>query len=132
MQVSAAPASIRTAGVIVGLQGLAGVGFAIAVLIKAFGGGSTPGNNLFGQAGYFAVIGGGVIICGVGMLLGKTWSRSPAVVVEILLLGVAWYATGPSGRPEYGLPVAALCVLALVLMFRPTSRAWALGDNEDD
>jgi hypothetical protein len=132
MQVSAAPPSIRSAGAIVAVQGLAGVGFAVAVLIKALGGASSPGTNLFGEAAYFAVLGAGVLACGIGLLLGKTWSRSPSVVVEILLLGVAWYAIGPSGRPEYGLPVAALCVLVLVLIFRPASRAWADGPDEDD
>lgn len=129
MQVSAAPPSVRGAGILVGVQGLAGVGFAVAVLVRAFGGPSTPGTNLFGEAAYFAVLGGGVLACGIGLLLGKTWARTPSVVVEILLLGVSWYAIGPSGRPEFGLPVAAVCVLVLVLLFTTPSRAWAEGED---
>jgi hypothetical protein len=129
MQVSAAPLTVRAAGVIVGAQGLAGLAFAVAVLARAFGGGSAPGNNLFGEAAYFAVLGGGVLACGIGLVLGKTWARTPSVVVEILLLGVAWYAMGPSGRPELGVPVAVLGVLVLVLLFVAGSRAWALGDD---
>jgi peptidoglycan/LPS O-acetylase OafA/YrhL len=132
MQVSDAPHTVRGAGVLVGLQGLVGIAFAVAVLVRAFGGGSTPGNNLFGQAAYFAVIGGGVVAVGAGLVLGKTWARGPAVVAQILLLGVAWYAIGPSGRPEVGLPVAAIAVLVLVLLLRRTSRSWALGDDESD
>jgi hypothetical protein len=120
---------VRGAGVIVGLQGLAGVVFAVAVLVRAFGGGSTPGNNLFGEAAYFAVLGAGVLACGIGLVLGKTWARTPSVVVEILLLGVAWYAIGPSARPGLGIPVAALGVLVLVLLFTARSRAWALGED---
>lgn len=131
MLVSAAPLTVRGAGVLVGLQGLVGVVFAVAVLVRAFGGGSTPGNNLYGQAAYFVVIGGGVLAVGIALVLGKTWARSPAVVAEIILLGVAWYAIGPSGRPELGLPVAVLAVLVLVLLFRAPSREWALGDDED-
>jgi hypothetical protein len=129
MQVSAAPAAVRGAGVIVGLQGLTGVGFAVAVLVRALGGGSTPGSNLFGEAAYFAVLGAGVLACGIGLVLGKTWARTPSVVVEILLLGVAWYAIGPSGRPDLGIPVAALGVLVLVLLFTARSRAWAMGED---
>jgi hypothetical protein len=112
------------------LQGLAGVGFAVAVLIRAFGGASTPGNNLYGEAAYFAVLGGGVLACGIGLLLGRTWARTPSVVVEIILLGVAWYAIGPSGRPEFGIPVAALAVLVIVLLFSARSRAWSMGEDD--
>jgi hypothetical protein len=131
MQASAAPPSVRGAGVLVGVQGLAGIAFAVALLVRAFGGGSTTGSNLFGEAAYFAVLGGAVLACGIGLLLGKTWARTPSTVVEILLLGVSWYAIGPSGRPELGLPVAGLCVLVLVLLFVAPSREWALGEDED-
>ena len=132
MQVSAAPTAVRAAGAIVGVQGLAGVGFAIAVLVRAFGGGSTPGSNLYGEAAYFAVLGAAVVACGIGLILGKRWARGPAVVIEILLIGVAWYALGPSGRPELGIPVGALSVLVLVLLFVGPSRNWSLGLEDKD
>jgi hypothetical protein len=131
---SDAPPAVRGAGILVGLQGLAGVAFAVALLVRAFGGGSTAGNNLFGQAGYFVVLGGGVVVVGAALLLGRHWARSPAVVVELLLLGVAWYAAGPSGRPEIGAPVGVLCVVVLYLLFTARSREWSLGlhDRDDD
>lgn len=131
MQASAAPATVRGAGLVVTLQGLAGVAFAIAVLIRAFSGHSTPGNNLYGEAAYFAVLGGGVLACGLGLLLGRTWARTPSVVIEIILLGVAWYAMGPSGRPELGLPVAALAGLVIVLLFHARSRAWSMREDDE-
>lgn len=131
MHLSPAPLTVRCAGALVGLQGLTGVVFAAVMLVRAFSGNSTPGNNLFGQAGYFAVLGGGVLVVGIGLVLGKRWARSPAVVVQILLLGVAWYAIGPSGRPLLGAPVAALSVVVIVLLFRADSRAWALGTDDD-
>lgn len=132
MQASAAvPATVRGAGLVVTLQGLAGVGFAVAVLVRAFGGHSTPGNNLYGEAAYFAVLGGGVLACGLGLLFGRTWARTPSVVVEIILLGVSWYAIGPSGRPEFGLPVAALAILVIVLLFHARSRAWSMREDDE-
>jgi hypothetical protein len=127
---SDAPPTVRGAGILVGLQGLAGVAFAVALLVRAFGGGSTAGNNLFGEAGYFVVLGGGVVVVGVALLLGKHGARSPAVVVELLLLGVAWYAAGPSGRPEIGAPVGVLCVVVLYLLFTARSREWSLGMHD--
>lgn len=128
---SDAPTSVRGAGVLVGLQGLAGLGFAVALLIRAIGGASTEGNNVFGEAGYFAVVGAAVVAVGVALVLGKHWARSPAVVVELLLLGVAWYAGGPSGRPEIGVPVGLMCAVALYLLFNERSREWSLGLDED-
>lgn len=129
---SDAPPTIRGAGLLVGLQGLAGLGFAVALLVRAFAGESTTGNNIYGEAAYFAVIGGAVVAVGVALVLGKHWARSPAVVVELLLLGVAWYAGGPSGRPEIGVPVGLLCVVVLYLLFTVRSREWSLGLDDED
>jgi hypothetical protein len=127
---SAAPPTIRGAGILVGLQGLAGVAFAVALLVRGIGGESATGGNIFGEAGYFVVIGGAVVAVGVALFLGKHWARSPAVVVELLLLGVAWYAAGPSGRPEYGVPVGVLCVVVMYLLFTAKSREWSMGLDE--
>lgn len=129
---SDAPPTIRGAGTLVGLQGLTGIVFAIALLVRALDGGSTEGNNVFGEAGYFAVLGGGVVAVGVALVLGKHWARSPAVVVELLLLGVAWYAAGPSGRPEIGVPVGVLSVIILYLLFTARSREWSLGLDDEN
>ncbi len=52
-----------------------------------------------------------------GWLLAGAW----------LLLGVSWYATGPSGQPAYGIPGAVVCIAVLVLLFQASSRAWADG-----
>lgn len=128
---SDAPVTIRGAGALVALQGLVGIAFAVALLIRALGGASTEGNNVYGEAGYFVVIGAAVVACGVGLLLGKHWARSPATVVELLLLGVSWYAIGPSGRPVVGIPIALLCVAVLYLLFTGKSRIWSLALDED-
>ena len=119
-----APKTVRGAGLLVVLQGLIGLVFAAALLIRAFSGAETIG-NLYGEAAYFAVLGGAVLGCGVALFLGKRGVRGPITVIQILLLGVAWYAMGPSDRPEYGLPVAGLCVLVLYLLYNVTARVWA-------
>ena len=119
-----APKTVRGAGLLVVLQGLVGVVFAVALLIRALSGVETIG-NLYGEAAYFAVLGGAVLGCGVALFLGKRGVRSPITVIEILLLGVAWYAMGPSGRPEYGIPVAAMSVVVLYLLYNAKARVWA-------
>jgi hypothetical protein len=125
------PRTVRMAGLIVVLQGIGGLGFALLLLINVIGGGATPGMNPVGEVVYFAVISAGVLACGLGLLLGKRWARGPATVIQLLLLGVAWYATGSSGRPALGLPLGVLCLVALVLMFRAPARTWAEGRPDD-
>ncbi|SDH56233.1 hypothetical protein SAMN05192558_11192 [Actinokineospora alba] len=127
---SDAPRTILGAGLLVALQGLTGLVFAVILLIHAAGGGSTPGNNVYGEAAYFTVLAGGVAAVGVGLLLGKHWARGPAIVVQLLLLGVAWYVFGPSGRPEFGVPFGLLVIGTLVLLFHNQSSVWAQGDDE--
>lgn len=119
-----APKTVRGAGLLVVLQGLVGVVFAVALLIRAFSGAETIG-NLYGEAAYFAVLGGAVLGCGIALFLGKRGVRGPITVIQILLLGVAWYAMGPSDRPEYGIPVAGVCVLVLYLLYNVKARVWA-------
>jgi len=122
---SDAPPTVRGAGFLVALQGLVGVVFAVALLIRALSGAVAIG-NLYGEAAYFAVLGAAVVGCGVALVLGKRGARGPTTVVEILLLGVAWYATGPSDRPEYGIPVAAVAVVVLYLLYNTRAREWAV------
>jgi hypothetical protein len=119
-----APKTVRGAGLLVTLQGLFGVVFAVALLIRAFSGAETIG-NLYGEAAYFGVLGGAVLGCGIALFLGKRGVRGPITVIQIILLGVAWYAMGPSDRPEYGIPVAAVCVLVLALLYNVKARVWA-------
>ncbi|SMC85427.1 hypothetical protein [Kibdelosporangium aridum] len=126
---TAVPGTVKAAGLLVGIEGLAGIAFAAVLLIS---GSSRPGLNIYGEAGYFVVIFGGVLACGIGLLLGKRWARGPSTAIQILLLGVSYYAAVPSGQPLYGVPAALLCIAVLVLLFRGPSRIWADGDGVSD
>lgn len=118
------PSSVRIAAAVVGLQGLSGLVFAVALLVRALDGVERAGDVL-GEAGYFAVLGGGVFAVGVALLLGRRWARTPALVVQLLLIGVAWYAAVPSGRPEYGVPVGLCCAAVGATLLTARARAWA-------
>jgi hypothetical protein len=123
--VHAAPRSVRVAGVLVAVQGLAGLAYAVAVLVRALG--ETKGaGNVYGEAGYFAVLAFAVLAVASGLLLGNRWARTPATVLQLLLIAVAWYAIGPSHQVVAGVGVAVLCVGTLVLLFTARARAWAV------
>ena len=120
------PGPVRAAGVLVGLQGLTGLAFAAALVVRAVTGVEQVASVL-AESGYFLVISGGVLASAVGLLLGRRWARTPAVVVQLLLLGVSWYVFGGSGQHLVGVLLALFCVTVLVLLFTRRSRAWAMG-----
>ena len=122
------PIAVRAAAVVVCLQGALGVLFAVALLVWALGG-SQPVVDVLGEAGYFAVLGAAVLVVGVALLNGRRWARTPALVLQILLIGVAWYTTGPSGRPEYGVPVGVVCLAVGAALLGRQARAWAWADR---
>jgi len=110
------------------LLGFAVLAFAIVLVASP----STPGNNVFAEAGFYALFAVAVLFCGAGLALGHTWARSPGVVFALLTVGVGWYLALPSGQPGPGVPVIGVGVLLLVLLFRQPSRAWALGQEEGE
>lgn len=122
------PIQVRLVGGLVSLQGLAAVAFVVALVVRALSVREGAGNVL-GEAGYFGLIGAGVIVVAVGLLLGKRWAFAPAIVIQVLLVGVAWYAVVGASRFDIGIPVGVLGIGALVLLFMPASRAWRLGEG---
>lgn len=132
--VSPAPREVRIAGAITALAGLGAIAYGIVFLVDAVLGAATTegGNSVYAMAGYFLVLGSATVACGVALAGGKLWARSPAIVVALIVGGIGWYAAGPSSRPLYGLPLIAVGAAVIILLFRPPSRAWALGDDRQD
>jgi hypothetical protein len=119
-----APASVRGAGLIVAAQGATGLVVAAVLLIRAIGGVDQRGINGFGTAAWFALAGGAVLAAGWALRVGRRWGRGLAVFAELLLLPVAWYLTVDSHRALIGIPVAALALTALALLFSPAAVRW--------
>ncbi|OLT46505.1 hypothetical protein BJF85_16825 [Saccharomonospora sp. CUA-673] len=125
-KISPAPREVRYAGL---LTALPGVGLLVIAFILAVTGTS---EDLIAEVSYYVILGVAVLACAVGLLLGKTWARSPALVVAMILIGVGWYATGPSDQSGYGVPIMIAGVVVIVLLFRRDSRAWVLGLRPDE
>jgi hypothetical protein len=131
-KVSPAPTEVRLAGALTVLPGLALIVFTVLLLVNGLGQPEQAGNNVYAEAAYYVVLAVATLFCGAGLLLGKTWARSPVVVIALLLVGVGWYSAGPSGQPGLGVPFGLLGIALLVLLFRRPSRAWALGQAEGE
>ncbi|WP_341830013.1 hypothetical protein [Streptomyces liangshanensis] len=62
-----------------------------------------------------------------GLLLRRSWSRGPAMIIQIMALPVAWTLLQSSGaRIPFGIALAVVAVAGLVLLLHPTTTA-ALG-----
>ena len=119
-----APRSVRVAGGLVGLQGAVGVAVAIGLLV-AMVRGSTGPVSVLATAAWLAGFGVILLAVGTNLVRGRRGARTPAIVAQLLLLGVCWYAAGPSSQPVYGVSAAAFCVVVLALLFCPTALRWA-------
>ncbi|KAA5832866.1 hypothetical protein ABT337_12045 [Saccharopolyspora hirsuta] len=133
MSTEAVPRTVRIAGVLTTLQAVAGLVFVVALLIRGTatldGVGEFGPTQTYGEAGYFALLSAGVLAAGIGMLKGKHWARTPALLMQLMLLGTAWYAFGPSGQPVIGLVLAVPAIAVLWFMFNREGRRWSYYGN---
>ncbi|WP_027942933.1 DUF7144 family membrane protein [Amycolatopsis taiwanensis] len=127
-KVAPAPREVRVAGLITALLGVALLVLDGVLLASP----SATGSNVLAEAGFYALFAIAVLMCGVGLAAGHTWARSPGVVLALMTIGVGWYLALPSEQPAPGVPLIAVGVLVLVLLFRQPSRAWALGQHADE
>jgi peptidoglycan/LPS O-acetylase OafA/YrhL len=121
------PTAVRWAGAVVALEGAAAVVVSIILVILGVSGGDAK--VAFGTAGWFVLVGGGVLAAGWALGMGRRWGRGVAVFAQLLLLPVAWYMAVSSHRPEFGIPVAIVALAALVLLFSPSAVRWAAGQD---
>ena len=126
------PPAVRAAGALTSLQGLGGLALAVALVVRVVQRGEVR-RAVLGEAACSRCCSAGVSSRPVvGLLLGKHWGRTPAIVMQLLLLGVAWYVYGPSEQQLWGSLVGIYCVATLVLLFTNPVRRWALGVDEDE
>lgn len=107
------------------LEGVAAMVIALAEAVGYFrGSGSIAGFNPLGTAGWFVIMGAGVLASAWALWTGRRWGRGIAVFAQLLLLPVAWYMGNGSDQWALAVPVAAAAVLTLGLLFSPSALEW--------
>ncbi|MGO9927653.1 MAG: hypothetical protein ACLPLP_16415 [Mycobacterium sp.] len=127
-----APAAVRGAGLIVGVQGLAALLVAVVLVVRGIAGADQRVANGLGTAVWFILVGGVVLAAGRALVVGKRWGRGLAVVTQLLLLPVAWYLAAGSHQPALGIPAGIVALTVLVLLFSPAALRWAAGGDQGD
>lgn len=129
---SVSPLTVRRAAVLVGLQGAAGVVAAVVFVIRGLAGADRHIVDGFGNAAWFGLLGGSVLAAGWALWTGRRWGRGLAVFAQMLILPATWYAGVGSHRWGYAVPVAAVSVAVLVLLFSPQTLKWLAGQGDSD
>lgn len=118
---------MRHAAMLVGLQGAIGVIGAVVFLIRGLAGADRHIVNGYGNALWFGIFGGVLLLAGWAMWTGRRWGRGIGIYAQMLLLPVSWYAGVGSGQWGYAIPVALVSVAVLVLLFSPATIQWLTG-----
>ena len=116
------PPQIRVAGLLVGLQGVAAVAFAILVGVQDS---TLPLGSVLGEVGYFAVIGIALVLIGAALFTGRRGARTPAIVTQLLLLPVVYSLIGPSRQLLLGIAAGIYVVVTFLLLISERSREWS-------
>ena len=116
------PPQIRVAGLLVGLQGVAAVAFAILVGVQDS---TLPLGSVLGEVGYFAVIGIALVFIGAALFTGRRGARTPAIVTQLLLLPVVYSLIGPSRQLLLGIAAGIYVAVTFLLLISERSREWS-------
>ena len=122
----APPAPVRIAGVLVGLQALAAGAFTVALVARAATASARLGLVL-GEAAFFLLVTVALGAVAAGLLTGRRWARTPALVTQLLLLPVVYSLIGPSRQVVLGLAAGVVVFAALMLLLNERSRLWSMG-----
>lgn len=127
----AAPTAVRRAGLIVVVQGVAALVVAVVLVVRGIAGADQHVANGLATAGWFVLVGAGVIAAGRALIVGRRWGRGLAVITQLLLLPVAWYLAMGSHQPGFGIPAGVVALIVLGLLFSPAAVRWAAGGQGD-
>ncbi|HZZ51536.1 MAG TPA: hypothetical protein VFE65_31980 [Pseudonocardia sp.] len=118
------PQTVIAAGVLVVLEGLVALAFAVFEVIQLRS--STLGvGAVLPQVGLFVLVAVVLGAIGRGLMRGKFWARTPALVIQILLLPAAWSLLSSSRQPALGVVAGLVALAGIGLLLCGPSRAWS-------
>lgn len=121
------PLAVRRAAILVGMQGAAGLVAAAVFVARGIAGADRSIVDGYGNAIWFVVVGGAVLAAAWALWSGRRWGRGLAVFAQMLILPATWYAGVGSHRWVYAVPIAAVSVAVLMLLFSPSALKWLAG-----
>ncbi|TCK20592.1 hypothetical protein [Pseudonocardia endophytica] len=128
----AAPQNVRVAGALVALQGAVGAAFGAVFGARALAASGPAVGYGLAEAAFFLLIGAAVAAVGAALVRGHRGVRTPAIVVQLLLLPVVYSLIGPSRQLVWGIVTGLVVILTFLLLISDQSRRWSMGDDYPD
>lgn len=120
------PRRLTAAAVLTALEGLALAGPGIAVLYMGIAGGADPVQALTGGV-TLLVLAALPLVAARGLRLGRRWSRSPALITQLMALPVAWMLWVGGGSMRAAAVALALTAVAVPVLLMNEKATVALG-----
>jgi hypothetical protein len=73
-----------------------------------------------------------VLAAGWALWTGRRWGRGVGVFAQLLLLPVSWYIAVGSHQWLYGIPIAVVALVTLILLFSPSALQWLGAQDSRD
>jgi len=110
-----APSPLVVAASLVGIEGVVLCGGALLTVVTLSRDQLTIG---VATAAFFAAYGGLLVAAGVGLGRGVAWGRGPALLTQLIALGLAWNVRG---RPGLAAVLAVVAVVVVAGLLHPSS-----------
>ena len=114
---------MRVAALVVVVEAAALVGVGVLTLVSGLSNDANTG-QLLAQVAYYLVLALALAAVATGLLRGRRWARTPAIVIQLITLGVGFYLAVPSGHPAWGVPVAAVALVTAFLLVGRAAGEW--------
>lgn len=95
----------------------------VTIVLSGLRNGARTG-QLLGQAAFFLVCAAAMVLCGLGLIGGRRWGRSPTIVVQVVVAAVGYYLAVPSGQVGWGIGLVALAVVTGGLLLTTPANHW--------
>jgi len=110
-----APSPLVVAASLVGIEGVVLLGGAVLTLVTLSRDQLTIG---LATAAFFAAYGAVLVAAGVGLARGLPWGRGPALLTQLIALGLAWNVRE---RPGLAVALAVVGVVVVAGLIHPAS-----------
>lgn len=120
------PRRLTAAAVLTALEGLALAGPGVADLYLGVAGDADPVQALTGGITLF-VLAALPLVAARGLLLGRRWSRGPALITQLMALPVAWMLWTAGGGMKVAAVALALAAVAVPVLLVNQKATEALG-----
>jgi hypothetical protein len=84
-----------------------------------------PVASVIGEAAMFLLCAAAVGFVGWGLLTGRRWARTPAIVIQLLLLPVVYSLIGPSRELLLGIATGIVVAGIFLLLLSEQARTWS-------